>query len=274
MNPNFLTFLKPSSLTCSTLLGLASVLMMNPAAAQEAQKPIEEKAEKAESDKADELKVVQISKDVYRLGKVTFNKKTREISLPARAEIVGQEILEYLLVTSQGKIHESLFITEAKPSHVNIAFKLLGYKEAKHLFRTINEDFQPQEDYETATDEEKEKSKFKISVKWLSDGVKKSHPVEDLVKNVKTKKNLEVTPWVYGGSYIHKGSYVADLNHDIIAIYTDRAAVANYAGEGREDDTLWVPQSDILPAQGTPVVLKFSPHTGKNEDPAVQSKQK
>ena len=256
--------LKPASLACTTML--AGLAMLNTAYGQSPESDKEAKPEtpKEEANK-NELKVIKLSEHVYQLGKVTFNKKTREIMIPATAEIVGAEVVEYALVTSQGKIHESLFITDAKPSHVNIAFKLLGYKEAKYLFRKVNKNFQPQEDYETSTDEEKKKSKFHVNASWTVKGEKKSYPIEELVSNPRNDQKLESTPWVYGGSFVYKGSYVADKNNDILAIFTDRAAVANYAGEGREDDTLWSPNSKVLPRHGTAVTITLSPHKDKVE---------
>ncbi len=262
----------PSLVGGSLLMGVVSCKEVPTEIPEPVTAPVPEKAPeevvtepvaKPENDKK-ELQVVKISENIYQLGKITLNKKTREIMIPATAEIVGEEIVEYLLVSSQGKIHESLLITDARPSNVNIAFKLLGYQEAKHLFRKVNKDFQPQEDYETATDEEKKKSKFHVKVSWKEKGEDKSYVVEELVLNPQNDEHLESTPWVYGGSFIYKGTYVADQNNDILAIFTDRTAVANYAGAGREDDTLWRPNSKLLPRHGTAVTITLTPHIEKN----------
>ena len=69
---------------------------------------------------------------------------------------------------------------------------------------------------------------------------------------------MEAGSWVYGGSFMNNGQYVADLHKDLFAIFTDRAALGNYAGEGREDDTLWFPNQENMPAKGTPVTISLT----------------
>ena len=89
-----------------------------------------------EPDEQKEALVKKISATIYQVGKVTLNKETREISMPAHTNITDPEtIIEYLLVHFNGeKIHESLLTTEADPTHINIAFKLLDYQESLELF--------------------------------------------------------------------------------------------------------------------------------------------
>lgn len=206
-------------------------------------------------------KLRKINDTTFQLGEITINKKDRSIKFDAEAEIIT-ELIEYVLVTNQGKVHEALFITKARPIHLNIAFKLLGYKENKSLFREFVNNF-PTDKYQTATEEEKAKSLFITEVSWIDDKTKKmvTYNLNDLIFNVRTKKTMDKNAaWSYGGSFMHQGNYVAEFNNDLIAIYTDRGAVANYAGEGREDDTLWHPVSDKMPARGTKVTLKITPN--------------
>ena len=204
--------------------------------------------------------IVKISKDVYKLNDITINKKTREIKITALAEVTAEMLVEYLLVNPDGKIHESLFITDTLPSHLNIAFKLLGFKESKHLLHPVNKNYQPQPGYEKSTPEQKKKSKFNITINWDDNGKTKSFPIHKLIKNASSLKPLPSGPWVYHGSFMHQGKFAADLNHDLFALLTDRGALGNYAGPGREDDTLWLPQEKNMPAKGTKVTITFSPH--------------
>ncbi len=230
----------------------------------------EAESEQAKTEK--KLEIVKVSEDIFDLGEIRINKKTREITFPATVEITGipdaknQTIVEYVLVNPEGKIHESLFLTEIKPSHLNVAFKLLGYKESKHLFRVVNKNFQPQEEYEKATPEQIKESRFDMVIKWKgSDGKVVSHNINELIHNAETDKPMEAGPWVYGGSFIYQGKYVADLNKDLFAIFTDRGSIGNYAGEGREDDTLWFPNSKVMPPMGTKTTFHLTPFVEKAE---------
>jgi hypothetical protein len=203
----------------------------------------------------------KINETTYQLGEVTIDKKKRTISFEAEAEITN-EIIEYAIVTPAGKIHESLFITNARPIHFNIAFKLLGYKENKSLYKVFVNNF-PTVKNQAATDEEKTKSFFTTNISWTDKETKKTHSynINELIMNVQTEKTManNKAKWSYGGSFIHHGKFVAEMNNDLIAILTDRGAVANYASEGREDDTLWFPITEKMPVKGTKVTITITP---------------
>lgn len=206
-------------------------------------------------------KLKKINETTYQLGKIIIDKKKRTISFEAEAEITS-ELVELAIVTPEGRIHESLFITDARPIHLNIAFKLLGYKENKSLYRVFVNDI-PTDVYQTATEEEKTKSYFTTTVSWIDEKTKKkqSYNINELIKNAETKEAVskENPKWSYGGSFLHKGVFAAEINEDLIAIYTDRGAVANFAGKGREDDTLWYPVEEKMPAKGTKVTITLTP---------------
>jgi len=105
----------------------------------------------------------------YQIGKITFNKDSREITIPARANIVHQDtIIEYLLVHLNGeKVHEALLITEADPTHINIALKLLSYKESQELFRILNEDGSLSDKYTEVPEAIKKAARHTMGLQWL-----------------------------------------------------------------------------------------------------------
>lgn len=241
--------------------------------AQEALAATPEKSSPEATEK-NELKIEKISDDIYALGEIRINKKTKEITFPAVVEMSGQPdareqpVVEYVLVNPEGKIHESLFITDIKPSHLNVAFKLVGFLESKELFRIVNDDFQPQEGYEKATPEQKKKSRFNMFIKWNDPKDKSktiSKSIDQLIHNAASNAPMQAGPWVYGGSFIHKGQYIADVKRDLFAIFTDRASIGNYAGKGREDDTLWFPNSKVMPTPGTKVTFSITPFVAKKK---------
>jgi len=250
------------------VLPFLAPLVLNGQEAQPVAPAPEAKEEKAE----EKLQIKKISDDIFALGEIRINKKTREITFPAVVEMAGtpdaqsQAVIEYVLVNPEGKIHEALFLTKIKPSHLNVAFKLLGYKESKHLFRVVNEDFQPQEGYEKATPEQKKQSRFNMQIKWKNaEGKQVSHHINELINNAATGKAMEAGPWVYGGSFMHNGQFIADVHKDLFAIFTDRASLGNYAGAGREDDTLWFPNPKVMPASGTKATFSITPFVEKKK---------
>jgi len=64
----------------------------------------------------------------FAIGQVSIDAKARTASLPAILQMRSGQI-EYALVHSLGKVHESLFVTEVKPEHLHIAALLLGVSE-------------------------------------------------------------------------------------------------------------------------------------------------
>ena len=207
--------------------------------------------------------IIKINATTYTLGEITIDTKKRNISFDATTEIT-ENLIEYVLVNPEGKTHESLFITNASPTNLNIAFKLLGFQENKSLFRKFVNDL-PTETFQEASDEQKAESYFKIDVNWLDPKSNKtiSHNINELIINEQTKETIgtaeSTAKWSYGGSFIHKGQFIAELNRDIIAVFTDRSVVANYTGKGRDDDTLWFPLTKKVPTSGTKVKLTITP---------------
>ena len=206
---------------------------------------------------------IKVNATTYRLGVIEIDTKKRSISFDATTEIT-ENLIEYVLVNPEGKTHESLFITNASPTNLNIAFKLLGFQENKSLFRKFVNDL-PTETFQEASDEQKAESYFKIDVSWLDPKSNKtiSHNINELIINEQTKETIgtaeSTAKWSYGGSFIHKGQFIAELNRDIIAVFTDRSVVANYTGKGRDDDTLWFPLTKKVPTSGTKVKLTITP---------------
>jgi len=76
---------------------------------------------------APSVPIEKISPGVFRLGEVMIHKDTRSISFPAQINLT-RGLLEYLIVRSSGKVHESLLRTSVDPFQLQIAFLLLGFE--------------------------------------------------------------------------------------------------------------------------------------------------
>ena len=201
----------------------------------------------------------KIDADNYTIGKVSLNKKTQEVSFPAISN--GQDdIIEFVLVNDFGKTHETLFISEIKASSLNIAMKLIHYKESKELFMMFGKDGQPLNQLHEEPPEIKKAARFDIFVRW-KDGEKENElHVNQLIKNGDTEQAAKIKPYIYNGSYLVEGNFMADISGDIIAIFTNPTSLANFSNEGRSDDTQWTPMMKLLPKKDTPVTLIFRKH--------------
>lgn len=216
----------------------------------------------AEASKKPEIK--KVGKSTYKIGTITFDRANGEIHFPATLE-QNEVLIEYLLTKTEGKIHEALFITEISPFNLNVAMKLLGYKESKELLQILDENYAATGQFHKSTEEQSKKSRFSIKASWKADGKEVSHDVTQLLQNTKTHGPMPDSPWIYSGSYMTNGNYQPDITGDIIAVFTDPSSIANYSGKGRDEDTLWLPKQSLLPPLGTAVTITFKQTNPKNQ---------
>lgn len=77
----------------------------------------------------------------------------------------------------------------------------------------------------------------------------------------KTGATLTRGAWNYQGSVLDAAGFAAERDGSIISISSDPAALAANPRPGGEDDTLFVPNTAILPTAGTPITVSLRPAT-------------
>ena len=70
---------------------------------------------------------------------------------------------------------------------------------------------------------------------------------------------MEGEPWIYTGSKIENGTFMAEAEGSIIAIYLDPLAIFNMTIDGADTDERWGANSEMIPEIGTPGVLTVFP---------------
>jgi len=194
--------------------------------------------------------VEQISPHEYKLGDLRFNSEKREIRLPALVN-TREDALEYILVHSNGKTHESLFKTPIPPTNLQVVLKLLRFKSGKgKLFDGLY----PPGQLPTP---EPEGDPIAVFVSW--DGTKEV-PVTELVEDFALKKPMKPDePWIYNGSEIVNGQFQAEVEGSIIALYLDSLAIMNTVNERRGNDENWFPITKLLPPYESPATIILRP---------------
>ena len=143
----------------------------------------------SEEAKPTEPKVKALGDGNYSLGLIKFNENTRRISFPGEVNQI-EGVLEFALVHENGKLHESLLATKASALNLNVALKLLHFKESPELFPALDENFEKLDDAPIVSDETKAAARLQILISWEKDGKKVEHPINDLIYNLfKEKKN-------------------------------------------------------------------------------------
>ncbi len=204
--------------------------------------------------------IKEINADELQIGKIHLNKKTREISFDAGLNM-NEGLLEYVLVMTKGKVHESLFLTDISPINLNIALKLLRYQESQELFEIMDADFNLTGKYPDVPEAQRQASRIDIHVSWKEGGAQKTFAMNKLIYHIVTETTMQPGPWLNTGSYMHEGKYKAEVAGDLIAIYTSQPAMLNYPGKDRSNDDVWIPNKKLLPKLESVVTITLKPYT-------------
>jgi hypothetical protein len=202
--------------------------------------------------------VEKLGDNRYRIGKILLDQAKREIRVPTKVNM-QEGLLEFLLVHENGKIHESLLLTDISPTHLNLAFTLLRYPPSRELYALPNDHGGESNDYPEVPVEVKTGARIRIEVEWQDGKALRRLPVNEWIQHVVKTTSMPAGPWVYGGSEFHDGKYAPELSGDLIAIFVSAAAIINYPGDDNRDDTVWASYPKRVPAEGTAVTLIVSP---------------
>jgi hypothetical protein len=203
-------------------------------------------------------KVVRVDDNTFRIGGIEFLKDSRSIRIPAEVNMT-EGLLEYALVHADGKIHESLLLTRVNPTHVNLAFKLLGFNASLELFYALDEDGSASGRLIEETEKNKKAARTQVSVEYKDKKETKSALLHEWITHAVSERPMPSAPWIYGGSFLVEGSFAAETSGDLIAIFTNRSSLLNYAGNDRDNDEVWIPTHGRVPPEGTSVTVVISP---------------
>src|SRR5262245_42972701 len=196
------------------------------------------------------------------------------LSLPATV-LIKNELLEYLLVTPSGAMHESLFLTQVRPSLLNAALLLLGVEPGRNAHweerggldahgRPNKAIYPPEGDG------------FYLHAAWREAGETYFFRVEDLVRNLESGRSLRRHRWVYLGSRfaaLRPGQpeiFVADAEGNLInlSFFFQGNTLLTAAPEECLAQTIWAANQWLVPEQGEPVRLFFARHPLEKLEPA------
>jgi len=181
-----------------------------------------------------------IGPGIFQLGKVTLDKQRRTIRFPAVVNM-NEALIEYLVVTSAGKVHESLLRTDAEPWHVHVAMLLLGAKGAGTNRFPENPTAPLPGD------------KVRIELSWRVRGKEKRHQAEEFVYDRAKKSTMRKGLWVYTGSKVFEGTFIAQRDGSVVSLIEDEDALINNPRVGRDNDDNWQVNAKGLPPVESPV---------------------
>ena len=186
------------------------------------------------------LPLKTIAPGVLELGLVRIDKQRGSVTVPAFVNM-KEGVIEYFLVTSEGKTHESVLRTDAEPIHIHVAMLLLGAQGAGTNELPADPAFRLPGDNVT------------IEVLWKPGTKERRVRAESLVLNRKSKAAMTKGDWTYTGSRMREDGFAAQADGSIISLITDVDALINNPRPGREDDDRWLSNAKSLPEFNEPV---------------------
>jgi hypothetical protein len=186
-----------------------------------------------------DLPLKQIGPGIFQLGSVRLDKSRKTIQFPATVNMTNG-LVEYFVVNGTGKLHESILKTETEPSQIHIAMLFIGANVATNVGGTnIVGD------------------KFTMEVSWKNAESEKRIPAEDLILNGQSKLPMSKEGWIYNGSKVIDGTFIAQRDGSIVSIISDALALANSRQTERDNDEIWFVNTNLVPELNTTVEVTF-----------------
>jgi len=182
---------------------------------------------------------------VYRIGSVVLDRNGDEIRLTGTVNM-ERGMIEYVACARMGKLHESVLVLDVEPYQLQVALLLLGLEPGG--------DLEYQGDPRTPRGDSLE-----IWVEWVEDGETRRYRAEDLVYNIREERPMSHTAWVFTGSKLINGTFMADFEGSLIATYHDPFTIIDNPLPTGADDTLYRVNEDRVPGKGTPVTVTLKP---------------
>ncbi|MFA4945692.1 MAG: YdjY domain-containing protein, partial [Lentisphaeria bacterium] len=182
-----------------------------------------------------------------RLGGITLHRETREISFPANLQLAFGTLEVLIARRPEGRLHETLLATDARPIHLQTLLILLGLTNGSRLATGGS---QPQGDL------------LDINVEWQKpDGTLVREPVENWVRDNRTNAPMKRLGWAFVGTTFTTyqdadGTAVttpdADAEGNLVLTYSSGSTILDSPDPASDDDTLFTVNDGKLPIPAHP----------------------
>ena len=199
--------------------------------------------------------IIKISDGIYQFGDILIDRKSNTIEIPAITNQISG-LVEYGIVHEDGKIHESLFRTKIRPQILHTSLLLLKAKPVASFFENLWSDEPKVINYDNYC--------FDIFVNWEMNGTKFNKTFEKLSINQNRKQSVEKKSFIFTGSRVIEGTFLAETSGSILAIYADDNAILNNSDYDSANDDVWIANKVEMPPLELPVIIRFHlPGVGK-----------
>jgi hypothetical protein len=185
--------------------------------------------------------IQEIGAGLFQIGEVRLDKNKKSVSFPGSVNM-NTGVVEYAVVGRRGKLHESVLVTQAEPYHIHIAMLLLG---------ATNQSAKVESGRPLAG------HPIQVFASWNDGETEKRVKLEELLCQEQQSRPMTPGIWIYNGSRVVDGTFLAQRDESVIAIIDDPDALVNNPRKGRENDEIWFANEKAIPAMGTAVRILF-----------------
>lgn len=183
--------------------------------------------------------IEKISDSLYVVGSITLNSETRELILPGKVNM-DSGLIELFACAPFGKIHESVLVLDIVPYHLQVCLLLLGLEYGANL--------KYQGDPATPLGDSVE-----VWARWRNGRETVLVRAEDMIYDLTSKKTMPYTHWIFSGSRMANGVFMADMEGSLITTYHDPFTIIDNPLPSGSNDELYVVNHALTPPKKTPV---------------------
>ena len=202
------------------------------------------------------MPIREISPGIFALGEVRIDREQRTVSFPARLNL-DQGPMEYFLVTSWGKTHESILRTDTEPFRIHLAMLLLDTNAGAGNAGSNGPPVSIGGFISHPPNVRLPGEPVSIELRWNAGGRETRKRAEELIFNTEQKSAMRTGDWVYTGSLVVDGLFLAEIDGSVVSLVTDAEALINNEGTGHDNDTIWLANTNNLPPTNTPVTVSI-----------------
>ncbi|MCF8365491.1 MAG: YdjY domain-containing protein [Bacteroidales bacterium] len=204
----------------------------------------------AQADNPEDI-LKKIGEDVYALKEMTIDVGKGSVTLPCKINM-SEGLIEVVLCRKEGKLHESLLVTDVSPLEFQTAMLLLGLDPVNEIPDDESKvDIQSQ----LATIETSGDSVL-LFLSWDVEGTTTKRPLENFIYDQTINREMKPTSWLFRGPVTHKqGFIVLDADVSMIATYHDQMALMELNTTSKFNDELYYVNKDAKLTVGKQVNL-------------------
>ena len=193
-----------------------------------------------------------------KLPHIQVDVKKRQVRVDAETLAVDAP-LEFFCVTSGTNEHESVIRTPAKPANIHLALVMIGLEPGTPVqFSEATKTWLPPHG-----------PPLQITMEYEQNGKPASVPAYRWMRDIRTKKEMPPTHWIFAGSRVMEdGNYAADVTGYVVSIVNfdltmiDLPQVASNANE----TLAWERNPDVAAPMGAKVTMIIEPVGGGGDE--------